>query len=303
MLLIWTIAPDRRERMWGSTARVSAAGPNTWTSNRSRSSASVVSSAAPTWVRPALFTSTSIRPCRPMTSRTVASTEPGSVTSSGSASTWPGCAAARLSSDGTCRAVATATSPAATAASVIARPKPLFAPVISQTLFIMSSLGLAALAVLLMRSTLPALPVARPRPDVITDGYGRARAGPALLRGRRRGSALHPRSRAALHLPAGAEQADQDAGTAAGRAAVRPPPRGRSADAGGGGAAAACPPDPGRVGPRLGGSRAGQEQAAGDPGGGNEHQPGAGRPAAGDQVPVRRPPSGGIRATAAGQLE
>jgi hypothetical protein len=28
-------------------------------------------------------------------------------------------------------------SPAATAASVIARPKPLFAPVISQTLFIM----------------------------------------------------------------------------------------------------------------------------------------------------------------------
>ena len=44
------------------------------------------------------------------------------------------------------RAVATTTSPAATAASAIARPKPLFAPVISQTLFIRSSLGLAALA-------------------------------------------------------------------------------------------------------------------------------------------------------------
>src|ERR1017187_2535968 len=146
-----------------------------------------------------------------MTSPTVASTEPGSVTSSGSASTWPGRAAARPPSATTPRAVATATSPAATAASVIARPKPLFAPVISQTLFIMFSFGLSAQAVPSMRSTLPGLPVVRPRPDVITDGYGRARAGPALFRGRCRGSALHPRSRAALHLPAGAEQADQDA--------------------------------------------------------------------------------------------
>ena len=81
-----------------------------------------------------------------MTSRTVASMESGSVTSSGSASTWPRCATARSSSDVTRRAVATATSPTATAASVIALPKPLFAPVISQTLFIMSFLGLAALA-------------------------------------------------------------------------------------------------------------------------------------------------------------
>src|SRR5580692_5038590 len=194
-----------------------------------------------------------------MTSETAASIAAASVTSSGSASTWPGCAAARASSDPTRRAVATATSPAATAASVIARPKPLFAPVISQTLFIMSSLS-RPLWPDPDASTLPALLVARPRPDVITDGYGRARAGSALLRGRRRGSALHPCGRAALHLPAGAEQADQGAGTAAGRAAVRPRPRGGTADTGGGSAAAACPRGPGRLGPRLGRSRASQEQ-------------------------------------------
>jgi DNA-binding transcriptional LysR family regulator len=38
------------------------------------------------------------------------------------------------------------------------------------------------------------------------------------------------------------------------------------------------------MGPRLGRSRAGQGPAAGDAGGRNEHQPGARRPAAGDQA-------------------
>src|SRR5580693_4711029 len=236
-----------------------------------------------------------------MTSRTAASMAAASVTSSGSASTCPGWAAARASSDATRLAVATATSPAATAASVIARPKPLFAPVISQTLFIMSSLS-RPLWPDPDASTLPALLVARPRPDVITDGYGRARAGPALLRGRRRGPALHPRGRTALRLPAGAEQADQDAGTPTGRTPVRPRPRRDPADTGRRGAAAPRPRGPGRLGPRLGRSRASQDQAAGDPGRRNEHQPRTRRPAARDQVQVHRPPPRRNRRATAGQL-
>ncbi len=47
-LLICTMAPDFCLRMCGSTARTSAAGPKKWTSIRSRSSRSVVSSTAPT---------------------------------------------------------------------------------------------------------------------------------------------------------------------------------------------------------------------------------------------------------------
>ncbi|HEV3383018.1 MAG TPA: hypothetical protein VG142_18785 [Trebonia sp.] len=85
-------------------------------------------------------------------------------------------------------------------------------------------------------------------------------------------------------------------------AAVRPRPRRRPVDGCGGGAAASCPRGTGRVGPGLGGSRTGQEQAAGDPSGGNEHQPGTRRPAGGDQVPVHRRPPAGDRVTPAGQL-
>ena len=62
MLLIWTTAPDRRSRIPGSTARVSAAGPKKCRSISSRNSLSVVSSAAPIAPRPALFTRTSTRP-------------------------------------------------------------------------------------------------------------------------------------------------------------------------------------------------------------------------------------------------
>lgn len=133
-LLSCTIAPERRARMWGSTARVRAAGPKRCTSKSERSSSSAVSSTEPTWVRPALLTRTSTRPWRSTTSATTRSIAAVSVTSRATGSTWSGWAATRSSRADTRRAAATTTSPAATAASVKARPKPLLAPVISQTL-------------------------------------------------------------------------------------------------------------------------------------------------------------------------
>ena len=62
-----------------------------------------------------------------------------SVTSRATASTWSGYAEIRSASASVRRAAATTTSPAPTAASVIARPSPLLAPVTSHTLFIVSS--------------------------------------------------------------------------------------------------------------------------------------------------------------------
>src|SRR5262245_55257442 len=61
----------------------------------------------------------------------------------------------------------------------------------------------------------------RPRPALITFGYGGASTGSPVLPSGRRGTAFHPRSRATLHFhfPAGAVQADPPARTAARSAA------------------------------------------------------------------------------------
>ena len=133
MLLICTIAPEPWRRRCGSTARVSAAGPKKCNSIRSLSSRSVVSSTAPTRPRPALLTSTSIRPYQRMVSATTAAARTGSVTSSWTATARSGYAEARSSSTSGLRTAATTVSPAASAASAIARPNPDDAPVISQT--------------------------------------------------------------------------------------------------------------------------------------------------------------------------
>src|SRR5437764_7756118 len=118
--------------MCGSTARVSAAGPKKCSSNSDLSSSSVVSSTAPTWVRPALLTSTSIRPHRSIASSTADSRWRASVTSS--AIVYARSQSASSESCSARLAVATTVSPEFSAASTIARPKPLAAPVINHTL-------------------------------------------------------------------------------------------------------------------------------------------------------------------------
>src|SRR5918996_1069542 len=113
----------------GISARVRAAGPKKWRSNRARSSSSVVSSTAPTWVRPALLTRTSMRPKRSIAIATAASRWAASVTSR-AATAAP--AVTRSFNPSVLRAVASTASPRANAASAIACPKPLEDPVISQ---------------------------------------------------------------------------------------------------------------------------------------------------------------------------
>src|SRR3954452_20566351 len=124
------MAPPPCLRMCGRTARVSAAGAKKCRSNSARSSSSVVSSTAPTWVRPALLTSTSMRPNSSSAFATAASRCVASVTSSGTAKTRsPG---PRSASESVLRAAATTESPRSRTASAMARPKPLEAPVMNQ---------------------------------------------------------------------------------------------------------------------------------------------------------------------------
>src|SRR4051795_13678797 len=81
--LMLMIRPLPCSRICGSTARVIRIEPKTFVSNRARVCSIELSSAAPAMPRPALLTSTSMRPERPSTSRTPLATDTSSVTSSG----------------------------------------------------------------------------------------------------------------------------------------------------------------------------------------------------------------------------
>ena len=135
------------------------------------------------------------------------------------------------------RAVATTTSPAATAASTIARPKPLDAPVTSHTRRYSG------------HRTSPRCVCHPPSRRAAVSSktccdnhwHGRAPAGPALLRHGRRAPALHACRRDALPQPAGALQADPRARSAAARDLFVRDRRDRRAHAGRGGAPAEGP--------------------------------------------------------------
>src|SRR5215213_9663543 len=122
------IRPLPCSRMWGSTARVIRIEPKTFVSNSPRACSIELSSAAPAMPRPALLTSTSMRPDRSSSSRTTPATDPSSVTSSGRNTTPP-----RFSPAAAFRLVPYTVNPAPTSARAAASPIPADAPVTSAT--------------------------------------------------------------------------------------------------------------------------------------------------------------------------
>ena len=77
---MFTIRPPR-SRIWGTTARVTAATPKKFVSNNARAVSMDVSSIAPLSPYPALFTSASILPCSPTIVSMQRSMDMGLVTS------------------------------------------------------------------------------------------------------------------------------------------------------------------------------------------------------------------------------
>src|SRR5215217_4758777 len=122
------IRPPPCSRMWGSTARVIRIEPKTLVSNSARACSIELSSAAPAMPKPALLTSTSMRPDRSSSSRTAAATEASSVTSSGRNTTPP-----RVSPAAALRLVPYTVNPAPSSARAAASPIPPDAPVTSAT--------------------------------------------------------------------------------------------------------------------------------------------------------------------------
>src|SRR5215211_2263327 len=122
------IRPLPCSRMWGSTARIIRIEPKTLVSNSARVCSIELSSAAPAMPRPALLTSTSMRPDRSSSSRTTPATDPSSVTSSGRNTTPP-----RFSPAAAFRLVPYTVNPAPTSARAAASPIPTDAPVTSAT--------------------------------------------------------------------------------------------------------------------------------------------------------------------------
>src|SRR4051812_7446676 len=126
----FTILPPRCSGIIAlvATAWLISQVPSTFRVITVRKPLGVMSSAGVMYCPPALFTSTSIRPCRSITSSTSAWTWPSSRMSHWSASTAP-CARAAVSSSGSSRRPQTVTvAPQAASSSAVARPSPLPPP-------------------------------------------------------------------------------------------------------------------------------------------------------------------------------
>src|SRR5712691_5158641 len=124
--------PERWARMTGSAARATLTGPNRVVSICARKSWGLISSKNPALKLPALLTSTSRRPTRPIVAFTAASASAGSVVSS-LTSSRSSCSPRAAVTLPALRAVATTASPAARAALAMSTPMPRPAPVMSQT--------------------------------------------------------------------------------------------------------------------------------------------------------------------------
>ncbi len=135
---MFTICPLRRFRIPGSTARVMRDSPKKLISNMRRTSASSLSSTAPKYPMPALFTSTSIPPKCCSALFTDASTSTGLVTSSWSTSARSPLPDAMSSTLAGSRAVTTVRNPRSSACFASSRPKPVEQPVMNQTFSFLS---------------------------------------------------------------------------------------------------------------------------------------------------------------------
>ena len=200
--------PERCARSVGSTARCTLRMPNTLVSNTARAAASLASSTADSKPRPALLTTTSMRPnrCdgrfdRRGGLRLVEHVERHR-------SNWSPASGNRAVMVCGSRAVATTECPAASAFSTISAPKPLEAPVTNQTLIdpflSISNSGAAATPAI----RVPVTPCGRcraarrglgssgqsPRHDQ-ADGPGASPAGRQAVRRRRIRRARPPRPR------------------------------------------------------------------------------------------------------------
>jgi hypothetical protein len=126
--------PDPWARRYGTTAWLTQTAPKKLTSRWARICSSVASSTIPYSSPPALLTTTSSLPKAAAARLTPSNTAGRSETSSGSRTSASGYSAARSASGSMLRAEATTRSPAASAASVNALPRPREAPVMNQTL-------------------------------------------------------------------------------------------------------------------------------------------------------------------------
>ena len=132
----FTIVPEPRARMPGSTCWMQRTPPHRSTFITSRKRSGVVSSTTPLPPMPALFTRWSIRPARSMISSKPSRTESSSAMSSSTSSTvTPDCSAAAfsLSARAIERTVPNTTCPAAARCRAVARPMPELAPVTTVT--------------------------------------------------------------------------------------------------------------------------------------------------------------------------
>src|ERR1700693_1607606 len=142
------MCPFRRFRIPGSTARVMRESPKKLISNMRRTSASSLSSTAPKYPMPALFTSTSIPPKCCSALFADASTSTGLVTSSSSTSARSPLPFAMSSTFAGSRAVTTARNPRSRNILASSRPKPVEQPVMNQTLSVVDPLVSAGVAML-----------------------------------------------------------------------------------------------------------------------------------------------------------
>src|SRR5258707_6897869 len=128
-----TTVPPPCARSCAITAFDTLYTPQKLVSNWARKSASSPVSMGATFASPALLTTTSSRPKRPVPAATAARAASASVTSTASGSTLSACRSAISASCSGLRAVATTRSPASRAARTRARPKPREEPVMNQT--------------------------------------------------------------------------------------------------------------------------------------------------------------------------